>query len=111
MSSNDTTTYIFYSAEGEELHCGRTRRPLRYREREHQRRFEEPDGYAVPVDQTTWEAANEWERTRGCSPYNRTSGTNVDTDDTEENSGLTALAIFGGIVFGGLLLGALTSRT
>lgn len=70
MSTRDTIIYHFYSLSGDLLHCGRTRRPLRFREREHRRRFGEPDGYAVKAGpKRSWKSAGEWERANRCSPY------------------------------------------
>ena len=97
----NTTVYKFYSSTGNELHCGRTRRPLHKRESEHRRNFVEPDGYAeAVVDGLTWEEAGAWERQNRCSPYDRA---NEDEDDRSKH-GLAGWLAVGAAVVGGLWL-------
>lgn len=97
--------YRFYSADGELLHCGRTKRELHKRESEHRRRFEEPDGYAELVeDGLTMEEASAWEKANHCSPYDK-----CDPDDSccESERDYTGLIIGG--IFAALLVGLIAA--
>ena len=111
-SEKDTTVYKFYSADDEELHCGRTSRHLHVREGEHRRKFDEPDGYAVAVEEgLSWEDAGQWERENRCSPYDRYEEDEEEEDD-ERGGSLLEGVIKGAAVVGGLwLVGKLLSSS